>query len=292
MIFLFLNIKCWLQNLQQEQLDKIKELEREVVVMRGKHSHAIQQMKINFLTEKKEFQQNADQKIQAMAKQANKVRKRFLFKLVTKTVLPVLIFNSHTCFFFFFRKRSSVWMSTRTPSNLQTETCVTNCCCWFARLELCMNTEPTSKNRSGSLKSRSSTPLTWRSCDHQGNTKSSRNWVWLTHTETRSLTRRRWSCLRFRSRNRPRKSRRSRAESRWWATDKPPMSRPWPDRNSRVTCPSRDLGPSRNLSPSRDLGPSRNLSPTRDLGPSRNLSPSRGLGRSRNLLLQNLGQSL
>ena len=89
MIFLFLNIKCWLQNLQQEQLDKIKELEREVVVMRGKHSHAIQQMKINFLTEKKEFQQNADQKIQAMAKQANKVRKRFLFKLVTKNSITV-----------------------------------------------------------------------------------------------------------------------------------------------------------------------------------------------------------
>ena len=60
--------------MQQEQLDKIKELEREVVVMRGKHSNAIQQMKINFLNEKKEFQQNADQKIQAMAKQANKVK--------------------------------------------------------------------------------------------------------------------------------------------------------------------------------------------------------------------------
>ena len=62
-----------LKNLQQEQLARIKELEKEVMVMRGKHSDAIQQLKSNFLNEKRDFQQDSESKIQAMAKQANKV---------------------------------------------------------------------------------------------------------------------------------------------------------------------------------------------------------------------------
>ena len=61
------------KNLQQEQLARIKELEKEVMVMRGKHSDAIQQLKSNFLNEKRDFQQDSESKIQAMAKQANKV---------------------------------------------------------------------------------------------------------------------------------------------------------------------------------------------------------------------------
>ena len=63
----------YVKNLQQEQLARIKELEKEVMVMRGKHSDAIQQLKSNFLNEKRDFQQDSESKIQAMAKQANKV---------------------------------------------------------------------------------------------------------------------------------------------------------------------------------------------------------------------------
>ena len=62
-----------IQNLQTEQLTRIKELEREVMVMRGKHSDAIQQLKAHFLQEKRSFQQDSEMKIQAMAKQANQV---------------------------------------------------------------------------------------------------------------------------------------------------------------------------------------------------------------------------
>jgi len=60
------------KSLQQEQLGRIKELEKEVMVMRGKHSDAIQQLKSRFLKEKREFQQDADYKISTMSKQANK----------------------------------------------------------------------------------------------------------------------------------------------------------------------------------------------------------------------------
>ena len=43
--------------------------------MRGKHSEAIQQLKSQFLKEKKQYQSDSDAKINAMAKQATKVRK-------------------------------------------------------------------------------------------------------------------------------------------------------------------------------------------------------------------------
>ena len=65
------------QDLQRDQLARIKELEREVMHMRGNHSEAIQQLKTKFLDEKRDYQQESDSKIQAMAKQANKVG--FLF---------------------------------------------------------------------------------------------------------------------------------------------------------------------------------------------------------------------
>ena len=61
------------QNLQKEQMTTIKDLEREVMAMRGKHSDAIQQLKTKFLNEKREYQHDSDNKITALAKQANKV---------------------------------------------------------------------------------------------------------------------------------------------------------------------------------------------------------------------------
>ncbi|KAK2164249.1 hypothetical protein LSH36_67g04009 [Paralvinella palmiformis] len=67
------------QNLQQEQMNKIKELEREVMIMRGKHSEAIQQLKTRFLTEKREYQQESENKISSMSKQANKACTLYLY---------------------------------------------------------------------------------------------------------------------------------------------------------------------------------------------------------------------
>jgi hypothetical protein len=55
-------------------MGRIKELEREVMVMRGKHSDAIQQLKTRFLTEKRDYQLDSENKINSMAKQANKVK--------------------------------------------------------------------------------------------------------------------------------------------------------------------------------------------------------------------------
>lgn len=61
------------QTLQHEQVGRIKELEKEVMVMRGHHSDTIQQLKSRFLREKRDFQQDSDAKISSMSKQANKV---------------------------------------------------------------------------------------------------------------------------------------------------------------------------------------------------------------------------
>jgi len=60
------------KNLQRDQQATIKDLEREVMAMRAKHSDAIQQLKTKFLNEKREFQHDSDNKITALAKQANK----------------------------------------------------------------------------------------------------------------------------------------------------------------------------------------------------------------------------
>ena len=43
------------------------------MLMRGKHSDAIQQLKARFLLEKRQFQEESQNKITSMAKQANKV---------------------------------------------------------------------------------------------------------------------------------------------------------------------------------------------------------------------------
>lgn len=61
------------QDLQTDQLDKIKELEKEVMVMRSKHSDTIQQLKSTFLAEKREYQQDSESRITALEKLANKV---------------------------------------------------------------------------------------------------------------------------------------------------------------------------------------------------------------------------
>ncbi|ELU12619.1 hypothetical protein CAPTEDRAFT_218925 [Capitella teleta] len=60
------------KTLQHEQVGRIKELEKEVMVMRGHHSDTIQQLKSRFLREKRDFQQDSDAKISSMSKQANK----------------------------------------------------------------------------------------------------------------------------------------------------------------------------------------------------------------------------
>ncbi|XP_052687716.1 coiled-coil domain-containing protein 166-like [Crassostrea angulata] len=60
------------KDLQTDQLDKIKELEKEVMVMRSKHSDTIQQLKSTFLAEKREYQQDSESRITALEKLANK----------------------------------------------------------------------------------------------------------------------------------------------------------------------------------------------------------------------------
>jgi len=60
------------KTLQKEQTATIKELEREVMSMRARHSEKIQKLKNRFLEEKREFQHESDNKITALAKQANK----------------------------------------------------------------------------------------------------------------------------------------------------------------------------------------------------------------------------
>lgn len=62
-----------LQNLQKEQQNRIRELEKEVMTMRGKHSETIQSLKSRFLKDKWKYQQEAEAKISSMSKQANKV---------------------------------------------------------------------------------------------------------------------------------------------------------------------------------------------------------------------------
>ena len=54
-------------------MQRIRELEREIIQMRARHSEAIQQLKAVFLHEKHDCQANADKKIAIMAKQANQV---------------------------------------------------------------------------------------------------------------------------------------------------------------------------------------------------------------------------
>lgn len=60
------------RELRDEQLKKIKQLEREVLHMRGKHSDAIGDLKTKFLREKAEFSKESEEKIEALALEANK----------------------------------------------------------------------------------------------------------------------------------------------------------------------------------------------------------------------------
>nr|XP_039265015.1 coiled-coil domain-containing protein 166-like [Styela clava] len=60
------------RELREDQLKKIKQLEREVLHMRGKHSDTIQQLKAKFLQEKAEYTEESENKIQALALEANK----------------------------------------------------------------------------------------------------------------------------------------------------------------------------------------------------------------------------
>ena len=70
-----IDIQCELQRLQYNQEAENLALEEEVQQMRAKHSETIQKLKAQFLQEKKQFQDQSDSRIQAMAKQANQVRK-------------------------------------------------------------------------------------------------------------------------------------------------------------------------------------------------------------------------
>ena len=72
--FVYFNITLMLQNLQGDQLQKISELQGEVMRMRRKHSEALQQLKAQFLKEKHMCQQESEHKITSMSKQANKVQ--------------------------------------------------------------------------------------------------------------------------------------------------------------------------------------------------------------------------
>jgi len=60
------------RNLRDEQLKQIKQLEREVLRMRGKHSDTIQQLKAQFLQEKADYTNESQDKINNLTQEANK----------------------------------------------------------------------------------------------------------------------------------------------------------------------------------------------------------------------------
>jgi len=60
------------KDLQTDQLGKIRDLERQVMQMRAHHTERIQQMKSDFLREKKDYQHDSDFRIQSLEKKANK----------------------------------------------------------------------------------------------------------------------------------------------------------------------------------------------------------------------------
>ena len=64
-----------LQRLQEGQVKRIRDLEKEVLRMRGKHTETIQILKSQFLKEKREYQGESESKIQEVGKQANRVSK-------------------------------------------------------------------------------------------------------------------------------------------------------------------------------------------------------------------------
>lgn len=60
------------RELREDQLKKIKQLDREVLHMRGKHSDTLQQLKAKFLQEKADYTEESENKIHALALEANK----------------------------------------------------------------------------------------------------------------------------------------------------------------------------------------------------------------------------
>ena len=95
------------QNLQTEQLTKIRDLERQVSEMRSHHTQAIQQLKSDFLRQKREFQTDSDTRIQSLEKKANKVIMHHVFchciaswskkKLEYVHFIAVICTHDHLC---------------------------------------------------------------------------------------------------------------------------------------------------------------------------------------------------
>ncbi|CAG5131916.1 unnamed protein product [Candidula unifasciata] len=60
------------KELQKDQLEKIHDLEQQVIQLRAKHTERIQRMKADFLHEKHKYQQDSEFKIQTLERKANK----------------------------------------------------------------------------------------------------------------------------------------------------------------------------------------------------------------------------
>lgn len=58
-------------------MKRIKQLEREILKMRGVHSDTIQQLKADFLEEKAQYAFDSEDKIKILAQEANKVANLF-----------------------------------------------------------------------------------------------------------------------------------------------------------------------------------------------------------------------
>ena len=83
-----------MQLLKCDQEAEIKSLEEEVQQMRAKHSETIQKLKAQFLQEKKQFQDQSDARIQAMAKQANQVK-----MIVLEICVCVCMYDLYVCIY-------------------------------------------------------------------------------------------------------------------------------------------------------------------------------------------------
>ena len=59
-------------------MKRIKQLEREILKMRGVHSDTIQQLKADFLEEKAQYAIESEDKIKQLAREANQVRSLFI----------------------------------------------------------------------------------------------------------------------------------------------------------------------------------------------------------------------
>lgn len=66
------------KHLQQEQMSRIKELEKEVMEMRAKHSESLQSIKARFLHEKMHNEKQSRQRVQALAVEASREASRCL----------------------------------------------------------------------------------------------------------------------------------------------------------------------------------------------------------------------